>query len=223
MARIVKKLSEGTEYLLVTANSAPTMFTVGEWNTTDANVTINGNLTVFGNKTSISSTDTQINDNIITLNAGVIAAPTLNAGIEVERGSSNNSSLIWNETHDRWQISNDGITFANIATVTGGVSLENIVEDLTPQLGGNLDVNGKTITSVSASNVIINPSANLQIEKAIQIKEIAAIGANVTGYGLLHGNVVSGGGTGIYVTHEAEITEELISKKKALAFSIILG
>ena len=224
MARIVKKLAEGIEYLVVTANAAPTLFTVGEFATNNAEFTVNGNLTVHGTTSTIHSTDTLIDDNFITLNAGEIGTPTLNAGIEVERGTSINVSLQWNETFDRWQITNDGTTFGNIATIGAGASyLENVVEDLTPQLGGNLDVNGKTITSVGATNVVINPDLRLQVEKALQIKEITAPGANIAGYGLIHGNVVSGGGTGIYVTHEAEITEELISKKKALAFSIILG
>jgi hypothetical protein len=224
MARIVKKLAEGIEYLVVTANAAPTLFTIGELASNNAELTVNGNLTVRGTSSTIHSTDTLIDDNFITLNAGVTGVPSLDSGIEVERGTSPNVSIQWNETVDRWQMTNDGSTFGNIATIGAGSSyIENIVEDITPQLGGNLDVNGKTITSVGATNVIINPDVNLQLEKVLQIKEITAPGANVAGYGLVHGNVVGGGGTGIYVTHESEITQELISKKKALAFSIILG
>ena len=50
----------------------------------------------------------------------------------------------------------------------GGTDLENsaisaagladIVEDLTPQLGGNLDVNGKTIVSTSNADIVITPN-----------------------------------------------------------------
>jgi len=36
-------------------------------------------------------------------------------------------------------------------------SINNVVEDVTPQLGGNLDVNGNTITSTSNGNIVINP------------------------------------------------------------------
>lgn len=39
----------------------------------------------------------------------------------------------------------------------GSGSIADIVEDTTPQLGGNLDVNGQTITSASNGNVIIEP------------------------------------------------------------------
>ena len=40
----------------------------------------------------------------------------------------------------------------------GGGSLNNIVEDTTPQLGGNLDVNGQKITSVSGGDIDIEPN-----------------------------------------------------------------
>ena len=39
----------------------------------------------------------------------------------------------------------------------GTGALDNVVDDLTPQLGGNLDVNGKTIVSVSAGDIILTP------------------------------------------------------------------
>ena len=44
------------------------------------------------------------------------------------------------------------------ATVSGGGGLANIVEDTTPQLGGNLDVNGQSIVSVSNGNIVITPN-----------------------------------------------------------------
>lgn len=41
---------------------------------------------------------------------------------------------------------------------TGGGGLSNVVEDLTPQLGGALDVNGYAITSASNGNISITPN-----------------------------------------------------------------
>ena len=43
------------------------------------------------------------------------------------------------------------------AQVGGAGTLNNVVEDTTPQLGGNLDVNGQSIVSVSAGNISITP------------------------------------------------------------------
>ncbi len=39
-----------------------------------------------------------------------------------------------------------------------GNELENVVEDTTPQLGGNLDVNGSSIVSTSNGNIAITPN-----------------------------------------------------------------
>ena len=42
----------------------------------------------------------------------------------------------------------------------GGSGISNIVEDTTPQLGGDLDVNGKDIVSVSDGDIEFNPNGN---------------------------------------------------------------
>ena len=54
----------------------------------------------------------------------------------------------------------DGAGQLSFATVTGatGNELENVVEDTTPQLGGNLDVNGQSIVSVSNGNINVAPN-----------------------------------------------------------------
>ena len=50
--------------------------------------------------------------------------PSQNAGINVERGTSTNVLLRWNETNDKWEFTNDGTTYQNIPTTntTYGVS-----------------------------------------------------------------------------------------------------
>ena len=100
----------------------------------DGSLVITGNLTVSGTTTYINTTETNIGDNIITLNAdftGTVA--TENAGIEIERGVQTNSALLWNEGTDRWTFS-DGSNYFNIpvtsdltlnATTTNGASTDN--------------------------------------------------------------------------------------------------
>ena len=80
-------------------------------------VTVTGNLTIVGQTVYANTTTALIADNIITLNAaiGQASAPTVNAGIEVDRGSSANVLLLWNETTDKWQFTNDGSTYFDIA------------------------------------------------------------------------------------------------------------
>jgi len=84
--------------------------------TVGGNTTITGNLTVNGTATAIHTTNTTINDNILILNNDVTGTPSQNAGLEVERGSSTNVALRWNESTDKWQITNDGSSYNDIAT-----------------------------------------------------------------------------------------------------------
>jgi len=85
--------------------------------TITGSLVIDGNLTVSGTRTYANTTNVQLGDNIITLNAEIPSglAPTENAGIEVNRGSSANVSLVWNESSDNWVATNDGSYFYVLA------------------------------------------------------------------------------------------------------------
>lgn len=78
------------------------------------NLVVGGNLTVSGTVTTVNTETILLADNILTLNSNATGTPTENAGIEVERGDSTNVGVIWNEATDRWQFTNDGITYYNI-------------------------------------------------------------------------------------------------------------
>lgn len=92
--------------------------------TISGDVVVTGNLTVSGLTTYTNTNTLLVGDNIVTLNADLpgTAAPTENAGIEVNRGNANaNSAIFWNETTDKWQISSNlslGSTWLNIASNT---------------------------------------------------------------------------------------------------------
>lgn len=79
-------------------------------------VEISGNLNVTGTQTTVNTATLSIADNEITLNSDVTGTPSQNAGIEVERGSSTNVRLRWNESTDKWQFTNDGSTYSDITT-----------------------------------------------------------------------------------------------------------
>ena len=83
-------------------------------------MTLTGNLTVSGNTTFVNTVELTVSDNIITLNAGLgnLESPTLNSGIEINRGIENDVGIRWNETTDTWQFTNDGITYQNIGSLS---------------------------------------------------------------------------------------------------------
>jgi len=79
--------------------------------TTTGDVTVGGNLTVNGTVTSVNSTTVELGDNIIVLNSGETGTPSANAGIEIERGTSANVIMRWNETTDKWEVTQDGTSY----------------------------------------------------------------------------------------------------------------
>ena len=90
--------------------------TIGGNKTFSNNVIVSGDLTVSGTTTTVNTETILLADNIITLNSNEAGTPSQSAGIEVERGTTDNVSLIWNETTDKWQIETAPGAFGDIAT-----------------------------------------------------------------------------------------------------------
>lgn len=163
-------------------------------------VIIDGNLIVSGSSTEVTTTNTSITDRVITLNKGESGAGVSIggdgkqvSGIEIDRGTENTVDLRWNEEVLKWQITSDGVTYANILATAGtGSGITSVSEDTAPALGGNLNITSYTLYDTSA---------------------------NVT----LYTDTVSGGGSGVFVDADGTNNQELVTKSKALAFSIIFG
>ena len=60
----------------------------------------------------------------------------------------------------------DGDGTCSWQTVAGGGSLSNVVEDTTPQLGGDLDLNGNQITSPDGTDLIDIPNGSIDLQTA---------------------------------------------------------
>lgn len=86
--------------------------------TFDANVVVEGNLTVSGTTTTVNSETISLADNIIDLNSNLTSgAPTEHAGIRVLRGDESAVQVRWNETEDHWEVYN-GSAWTKIALDT---------------------------------------------------------------------------------------------------------
>jgi hypothetical protein len=97
-------------------------------NATSDTVTIAGNLTVNGTTTTVNSNTVEIGDSIITLNSDESGAPSQDAGIEVERGTGANRSLIWDESDTDWKIQQSGGTYERISTYADSVEDVTVTE-----------------------------------------------------------------------------------------------
>lgn len=189
------------------------------------NVNIDGNLIVSGTMTTVNSTDTEIADRLITLNKGELGAGVsgVYSGIEIDRGSESVVAIRWNESGDWWELTNDGSTYSAIQTASGSSGyLQAVVDDTTPQLGGNLDVNGKQITSASNGDVIITAdgTGQLKINKEMSLINQPTTPSAVSGYNKLYSATPAGGGTGLHFVNTTT-SDELVSKTKAIVYSLI--
>ena len=140
---------------------------------------ITGNLTVTGTETSISTTNSTIKDRQIVLNEGEAGAGITGryAGIEVERGSLANTWLVFDENDDNWKISYDGGSSFPDFVVSSATGITTVVDDTSPELGGDLDINGFNIVStVSNENIEIIPNGTgtLSVQAAIKLTDQSA-------------------------------------------------
>jgi len=131
--------------------------------TVAGSMVIAGNLTVNGTTVTLNTETTVIEDNIILLNSGVTTGPTLNAGIEVERGTSDNVSILWNETTDKWTFTNNGSTYSDFisaaSNITGTAAAWTTARTITlaGDLTGSVSIDGSanaTLTATIAANSV---------------------------------------------------------------------
>jgi hypothetical protein len=181
-------------------------------------LTVSGNLTISGNTTTINTEQILLEDNVITLNSTATGAATANAGIEVERGDDTNVVLRWNETDDKWEVSNTNGSYFEIATVsalsahesdtTNIHGISNTAELVT--LAGSQTLTNKTLTSPTITGVspVItlggDLTGNVTLTDLGNATLTATIAANSVELGTdTTGNYVSDvtAGTGVTVTH----------------------
>lgn len=195
--------------------------------TIDSELTVTGNLTITGTTTTVSTTNTTIEDIIVTYNSGEagagVAGGSGKSGIEIDRGSLANAQFVFDEADDKFKISTDGgSSFTNLL-VTSSTGLTEVVQDTTPQLGGDLETNGYNIVSaVSNEDIQLIPSGTgkVTIASALKLNDQSITPSSVTGATLLYADTASGGGTGVFFV-DGSTSDELVSKSKAIVYGLI--
>ena len=138
------------------ANDAITDAKLADSATTDADRAVGTNHIKDSAVTSAKIADGAIVNDDINASAAIAGSKinmSLNQLSDVNVGTPGSAQdgqvLAWDDTNSAFSLS---------ATAGGGSGLGNIVEDGTPQLGGDLDVNGnKIVTDSNNDNVIIEP------------------------------------------------------------------
>jgi hypothetical protein len=177
---------------------------------------VDGNLDVTGNITYVS--EIAVNDAFIIVAAnnngtvndmGLVATKNANAGTY--------AGLRFDTTANTWQISSS--VYANGAPIAAYANLAS---------GGAGTVAGSDTQIQFNQSGVFGASANLTFDygnnkltlTGHQAFANVAIPANVSNAIVMFGNVVGAGGTGLYFT-SAAAADELVSKSKAIVYSII--
>ena len=141
--------------------------------TITSDLTVGGNLTVNGTLTSLNTEQVTIEDNVVVLNSNVTGSPAANAGLEVERGTSTNTSIIWNETDDKWTLTNNGsnyhaITRKYVETLSTSETSYTVTHNL-----GSSDVLVQ-VSEVASPYSKVETDVELTSDSAVTIKFAAA-------------------------------------------------
>lgn len=190
----------------------------------NSNTTITGNLTVIGATTTVTTTDTNITDRVLLLNNGESGAGISGrySGLEFDRGSLDNAFLVFDENDDSLKYSTDnGSTYVGLLTGSGS-GITAVVDDTTPQLGGNLDVNGRSVVSTSSGDIVLAPdgTGNTRVSSPIRLDDEGGAPTQVAGATLLYAATAGGGGTGVFFV-DGSTSDELVSKSKAILYGLI--
>ena len=162
--------------------------------TISSNLTVGGDLIISGDTVSLNVAEVLIEDNILVLNSNVTSAPILNAGIEVERGTSDNVQIRWNEALDKWQFTNDGITYLDLnSIVANSVTLGlHTVGDYVANLTAGTGVSVSQISGEGATPTISIGQDVATSATPTFARVVAPLTGNVTGNltGNVTGNII---------------------------------
>lgn len=199
------------------------------------NLVIRGNLTVIGGTSVIESVQSVFYDNELVFNADVTnIIPYEDVGISVRRGTSPNVFLKWNEYVDWWEFSASYPTRYNTLSkqdpsddlFTMYKIMRFIRDDMNPHLGGHLYTDTYDIRSYDPLNVILTPGWNgVRANTGIQISHVDSSVANVSyviGSTVFYAKQPGEGNSGLFVIDKKQRSEELVTKRKSLIYSLVL-
>lgn len=116
----------------------------------------------------INTTNVEFNGTNLYLNSNHTGAPSANAAIYVERGTSTDASLTWNETDDRWEFTNDlqiagdlTVLGNDIKSSTGATAIT--LNNNSIVVAGDVTINGNDINSNGGTTAITLSGADVTV------------------------------------------------------------
>jgi hypothetical protein len=220
------------DYSITTLNSADNV------HITTHTVKVHGNLDVLGNITYIESTDLLVDDPFITVaanNSGSGSGASFpNQGLVAQTGGNSFAGLRFHNDTGEWQIS--ASVDANGAPITAyqpiGIATAGLpggpINSIQYNAGSGV-FGGNSEFSYSAANSTVTldqtlldlVDANIQVDGSLILANIATAPVSPVANSVqVYHNQAGSGGTGVYF-QDSSTSDELVSKSKAIVFSII--
>jgi hypothetical protein len=161
----------------------------GEIKSNNGTIWIKGDLLIDGATTTINTEEINLADNNILINSNHTGTPTHDGGITINRGTSDDAVIQWNESNDKWE-AKVGATYATVKADTfegnsTGIHTGNVIGDVTGDVTGNVignltgDVTG-TVSSIANHDTdnLLEGSLNLYYTQARVDARYATLHAN---------------------------------------------
>jgi len=169
---------------------------IGQAVATDSDVTfddvvVSGNLTVNGTTTTVGTTNMVVSDKLIELANGASGSPSGDLGLVMERGSSNNTFIGWDESADEFIMGTGTFTGAstgNLSITAGTLNIGQVKATsmaLTGAVTTNSTFDGRDVATDGAKLDLIEASATAdqtgaQIKAAYEAESSAFTDAQFT-------------------------------------------
>lgn len=197
--------------------------TSGDYTITVANglglLTINADLDVVGNITYIDSSELKVTDPFITVaanNNGAIQS----MGLVAQKTTTTFAGLRFNTVSGDWEIS-DSVD-ANGAPISAYVTIASGNVGGTPGAPVNsVQFNNAGVFGGNSKFTFDSANTKVGITGQLVLGNIASTPTATANSAALYNNTEGAGGTGVYV-RSTTVDDELISKRKALAYSLVL-
>ena len=119
-------------------------------------LTVAGNMTVSGTTTTLSSTNTVVSDKLYELGNGTTGTPSGDAGLVIERGSSDNAFIGFDESEDKFKLGTGSFTGASTGNLT--ITKGTLVADIEGNVTGAVTGNASTATALANARTIAGQS-----------------------------------------------------------------
>ncbi len=119
-------------------------------------LTVAGNMTVSGTTTTLSSTNTVVSDKLYELGNGTTGTPSGDAGLVIERGSSDNAFIGFDESEDKFKLGTGSFTGASTGNLT--ITKGTLVADVEGNVTGAVTGNASTATALANARTIAGQS-----------------------------------------------------------------